>query len=435
MDYTYCANMFTIGQCFRMREAITSSVAGRNNLITASNVAATGALAPMPDLPPVADFFVGRATVTGVVTDKKTKFLTFTHEGKFTFGNASWNDTVSSVRWQFSNGASTPVSTSMTNVENKFSVPGWVTVTLTATSNAGSNTIVNTNTVYAADTTPVGGMGYSQAFSNEGHVLKWPMINYYENQFKWGFYSGGGKGDNGCVGYRSYDAVNVAYGEASGDYDDFFTPAFNLAGVSGDAYVNFYTAGASRNGRSSDTRDSMELQVSTSGGARWVKLAGYNGVDLANNGNRVGNFVPSSTTDWVGRSVSIPEIYRGSQTFFRFRYYPGERGNNQYIDDFRISSLPVNIQNLANNQQSELIIYPNPSSNGTNIAFKTGNDGTASYVIRDMAGKVIFTAKKSSLPNTIVNDFISRTEIPNAGIYFLTLVNEQINITKKLTVY
>ncbi len=435
MDYTYCSNMFTIGQCYRMRAAITSSVAGRNNLITPANIAATGALAPMPDLPPVADFYVGRSTAAGIVTDAKTRFLTFTHDGKFTFSNASWNDTVSSVHWEFSNGAQTPVSSSMTTVENKFSVPGWVTVTLTATSNAGSNTIVNTSTVYAADTTPRGGLDYSQQFANAGHILDWPMINYYENQFKWEFHNGSGKGDNGCIGYHSYDATGVAYGEASGDYDDVFTPAFNLEGLSGDVYVNFYTAGASRNGRSSDTRDSMELQVSTSGGARWVKLEGYNGIALANNGNRFGNFEPSSTTEWVGRSVSIPEIYRNRETFFRLRFRPGVRGNNLYVDDFRISALPVNIQGLAGDKKPELIIYPNPSSNGTNIAFKTGNDGIATYTIRDVAGKVIYSATRTGLPNSIVNDFISRSEIPLSGMYFVSLVNGSSNITKKLTIY
>ncbi|GAA4835482.1 zinc-dependent metalloprotease [Algivirga pacifica] len=41
MDYSSCPEMFTIGQKDRMRAALTSSVAGRNNLWSASNLSAT----------------------------------------------------------------------------------------------------------------------------------------------------------------------------------------------------------------------------------------------------------------------------------------------------------------------------------------------------------------------------------------------------------
>ena len=44
MDYSYCGRMFTQGQKTRMRTAALSSTAQRNQLSTASNLAATGAL-------------------------------------------------------------------------------------------------------------------------------------------------------------------------------------------------------------------------------------------------------------------------------------------------------------------------------------------------------------------------------------------------------
>jgi len=42
MEYSYCSNMFTLGQRARMRAALTSSIAQRNQLITASNLNNTG---------------------------------------------------------------------------------------------------------------------------------------------------------------------------------------------------------------------------------------------------------------------------------------------------------------------------------------------------------------------------------------------------------
>lgn len=437
MDYTYCANMFTIGQCARMRTALTSSVAGRNNLITASNLAATGALAPMPDLPPVADFTMNKAVSAGSVSDARSLFLTYTHTGSFSFRNASWNDTISSVNWTFSNGATTPTSTASAIVNNHFSVPGWVTVTLTATSNSGSNTLVRTKACYAADTTPVGGSGYLQTFGSESAISNWPMINYYNNDFQWEFYTGAGHGDNNCIRYKSYDGSAKIYGTPVGDYDDIFTPAMNLEGTSGDLYFNFFTTGASVSGGSSSSRvlDSMEVDVSTTGGARWTKIYGIRGSDLANNGNSSANFAPGSSTAWVARSVNIDPVYRTRQTFFRLRYRPGNVGNNVYVDDLGVSGFPAEVQEVAQHAGGHPVLFPNPTSTSSTLVFQAGNSSTATYVIKDMTGKVVSTASFNVVPGTQAQHIISREEVPAAGMYFVTLQNGDAQETMKLVVY
>ena len=434
MDYTYCANMFSKGQCVRMRKALTSSVAGRNNLITPANLAATGALLPMPDLAPIADFTLNKASGAGVTTDSRTQFMTFNNDGSFVFRNTSWNDTISSIDWSFSNGASVPTSTSATIVTNKFSVPGWITVTLTATSNAGTNTIVNSKLAYAADTTTVGGVGYTQPFASASDISNWPMFNYYSNQFKWEYYNGVGKDDNSCIRYRSFDTSNKITGGAKGDRDDIFTPAFNLSGVGGELYVNFYTAGAATPAGSSASRDSLQVDVSTSGGARWNKLAGFRGTDLANNGSTSALYIPGSSATWKARAVAVPAIYRTGQTFFRLRYWPGEVGNNLYLDNFNLGIFPADIQDLAASENS-FVVYPNPSTNGTNIVFKTGNDTKVNLSVRDLAGKVVFETAKTVTPNTSNTEFISRSDMPVAGLYFVTLTTGGTSSTRKMIIY
>jgi len=436
MDYSYCSNMFSKGQCERMRDALTSSVAGRNNLITPANLAATGALAPMPDLPPVAEFSINKGVGGGSVTDARSLFLTYTNAAQFSFNNRSWNDTVASVQWEFSNGASTPVSTSMTNVLNRFSVPGWVTVSLTATSNAGTNTLVKTNAVYAADTTPVGSIGYAQSFTSAGDVSNWPMINYYDNQFKWEFYNGAGKDDNSCVRFRSYDTSNRRTGTATGDYDDFVTPAFNLEGLGGDVYFNFFSAGASTSisGWGSRTYDSLQIDVSITGGTRWTKLAAFRTSDLANNGSKSSEFVPGSSATWVPRSVAVSSTYRNRQTFFRFRMRPGNIGNNVYIDNVGIGIFPAAVNEMASVEGNDLIIYPNPSANGCNLVFKAGNEAKAQYVVRDVAGKVIYQQAVSATPNAMNTEFISRDRVGIPGMYFVTLTSGNATTTRKMIV-
>ena len=137
MDYSYCEKMFTIGQANRMRAALTSSIAGRNNLYSPTNLAATGALQPRPDLKPTPDFSIEKGVfVWGGPTAERTVFLCQNSSTQFQFRNKSWNDRITNVNWSFSNNASTATSTEMASpVYNSFSDAGWATITLEAIGN------------------------------------------------------------------------------------------------------------------------------------------------------------------------------------------------------------------------------------------------------------------------------------------------------------
>ncbi|PQJ08881.1 hypothetical protein CJD36_021665 [Flavipsychrobacter stenotrophus] len=437
MDYTYCQDMFTKGQCDRMRNALTSGTAGRNNLITAANLAATGALAPMPDLPPVADFSVERATGSGIITDARTVFLTPASGANFNFKNRSWNDTISAVNWTFSNGATTPTSTSTTSVLNRFTTTGWVTVTLAATSNAGTTTLVNDHAVYVADTTPVGGFGYNQSFSNSADVANWPAFNYFENQYKWGQFTGASNdGDNGCMRFRSYDTTQKRSATPLGDHDDLCTPAFNLAGMTGPVYLNFNSAAAAANSGSisGPVGDSLEIHVTINGGQRWNKIIGYKRGTLVNNGTKSSEFVPGGTATWTARGVAIPAAYLNANTYFRFRYWPGNVGNNFYMDGFKISGFPADVAEIANSGMP-LTIFPNPTNNGCNLVFKTGNENAVHISIKDITGRVVYQSTELYAPNSAVQQPIGRDLTPTAGIYFVSVVIDGNVTTQKLVVY
>ena len=433
MDYTYCQRMFTKGQVYRMRTALTSGIASRDNLYAPANLAATGALAPMPDLPPVADFSIERATGSAVTTDNRTYFMTFNSPSVFTFENRSWNDTLSGTQWSFSNGASTPASSSMTVVTNRFSTPGWVTTTVVAQSNAGTDTFVNPNSVYVADTTSIPAWGYVQNFTSAADLANWPMINFYNNQYKWEFFTGAGWGGNSsCIRYRSRDTTNKIVGTPLGDHDDFYTPAFNMSGISGNFYLNFYTTAAKVAG--SGVGDSLEIDVSTNGGLKWTKLVGYTRGSLSNIGVHSPEYIPSATSAWVGRSVNIPAAYRSGNTFIRFRYWPGDIGNDFYMSDFYLYPYPTEV---AEFQKSADIfsMQPNPSTNGFNLVFKTGETGNVEYYIKDITGRLIFENHKSYTPLTIVQEAIPRAVTPFAGMYLITMVVDGVAKTDKLVVY
>ncbi len=437
MDYTYCSRMFTKGQAARMRTALTSTTASRNNLYAPSNLAATGALAPMPDLPPVADFIVNRGT--GIVTDSRSYFLTPNCGSNFVFRNASWNDTLSSVAWTFSNDATTPASASMTTVPNQFTVPGWVSVSLIANSNAGSDTITNARAVYSADTAIVGGMGYTQKFASVSDISNWPMFNFYNNQFKWEFYTGAGVDDNTCIRYRSYDSSDRNLGNALGDHDDIYTPAFNLADASDHLYLNFSTSAKythyNLSGGTTYVYDSLEIDASTNGGRSWGKIGGLGGNNLANGGISNLEYKANSASTWVSRSLNVPVSYRTAQTFFRLRYRPGNVGNDMYFDNFHFDGFPADVRDAMAASPNAVSVFPNPASTGFNMVFRTGIDGVVNYTIKDLTGKVVYQASKVFAAGSMQQEFVPRTATPAAGMYFVTVSVDGVNTTNKLVIY
>jgi len=439
MDYTYCQEMFTIGQTERMRTALTGPTAGRNNLITPANLALTGALAPFPDLAPIADFSVERG-IGGVVLER-SYYMSLSSATNFQFHNRSWNDTVSDVFWTFSNGATTPTSTSMFAVQNKFSQTGWVTVTLVANSNAGSDTEVS-QPVYVADTValPIGSV---QNFSTAADVANWPMFNFYNNQFKWEYYTSGGFDDGSCIRYRSFDGrsspANMT-GTPVGDHDDIYTPAYDLSGsTTGDINLDFYTAGASNSGFTpgfglTTKGDSMEVDVSINGGARWAKIGDFNAAQLDNNTARSTEFLATSVATWAARTVSVPTTYRNKNTFFRLRYWPGNNGNNLYVDKISISQFSTEVNQVMATPDA-IKIYPNPAKDGCNIVFRSGVSGNASIIIKDITGKLVYSEAHAYAPNSGSQQFIPRSVTPVAGMYFVTVTIDGTSSTEKLIVY
>jgi hypothetical protein len=274
-------------------------------------------------------------------------------------------------------------------------------------------------------------------------IANWPMFNYYNNPFKWQYNSSVGFGGNGCLRYHSFDTscltpLSRITGTAVGDHDDIFTPAFSLTNTPDSLYMDFFTCGASTtrgiSGFDDHINDSMEVDVSINGGAIWKRLITYKGTDLANNGNLTTDFVPTTTSVWKPRSINIPATYRTSNTFFRLRYWPGNMGNNTYVDRFSISAWPAEVREALNSPKS-FDIFPNPSSNGSTLTFRAGEEGTVSYCITDITGKVLMQSIQKYTPNSIQQNYISRDVTPVAGMYFIILNVDGMKMVKKIVIY
>jgi hypothetical protein len=424
MDYTYCEKMFTKGQVQRMRLALTNNTAGRNNLITAANLAKTGALAPMPDLPATPDFSVER----GVVTSERCYFLCADAATKFVFKNRSWNDTITSVQWTFSNGATTPSISSTGTVNNQFSQPGWVTVSLTATGNNTSPvTLTNTHTVYVADNNTIPWGAFSNNFWNANSVDNWPMFNYYENQFKWEWYSGTGYDDGSCIRYKAYDnrtSPADKTGSPAGDHDDMFTPGIDLTKAQSNLNLNFFSAGAGSN-------DSLQIFLSNDCGSSWKYISSLKGSALNNNFSS-GEFVPTSS-QWKPQTIAIPSTYYTDKVFFKLRYWPSGSGKDFYIDNFGVSQFPTEVKQAMQNPGA-VKIYPNPAHGNCTLAFQTGNDGKVSYQVKDVTGRTLYVKDNVYGANMAIQENLANSIFPTSGVYFVTVTISGNSITQKLII-
>lgn len=429
MDYTYCSKMFTIGQTVRMRAALNSPTAGRNNLISSTNLSKTGALSPRVDLKPVADFSPSTYFVCKTGAPLGTSV---------TFRDRSWRDTVTGWSWNFSNGASVATATTST-VANTFSQTGWVTASLLASSNAGADTITKKQ-IYVADPAGNQAIGYFQEFSG-ADVAQYPMFNYFNNEWKWeladvGYY------DNKCIRYHNYDTrsgtAGLALNTPEGDYDDFYTTAFDLSStpVGSPLNLNFFSSGAFRSANFDDMNDTLEIAYTATCGTNYTTIKKISKADIATVGTRSEFFVPQWQGDWKLNSIDLGTL-RNTSVFFRFRYRPGVfssfdfgSGNNFYIDRIYVSNMPLGV-NTVELKEKGMTISPNPTTGNSFISIDGVTNQEVGIQILDVTGKLVYTARE------FVFDATTKVQIPadaiaTKGMYIVHVLTNEKTLVQKL---
>jgi len=445
MNYASCKNMFTIGQTVRARAAAYSDVGGRDSLWTTFNLTRTGALQPVPDLAPVADFSVANPTFSSISQTAAVSHYMCSSQ-TFRFVDQSWNDTIATRSWTFSNGATNATSTDPI-VNNKFSQTGWVSISLTVTSNAGTNTITKDSLVYVADPTGIPAEGYYEEFSPSADLNKWPIFNYYSDApYKWSYNNQTGFYDKNCVTYTAYDPrtyPSFYIGAPQGDFADLFSPALDLTSMAtnNNANLNFMYAGTSRTGNSIYMTDTLDVSYSTDCGTTWKPLKSLTKKDIDNNGSLGIPYQPLSQTEWSLQSIVLPSIAKTNNTFFRFRYRPeggGENNgiptsNNFYMDRFNVSIFPAGVNTLVPDNKG-IAVAPNPTNGNAYVIIKENSNAPAQIIVTDVTGKTIYNTHQQ------VGGSISRIEIPATvisakGIYMVQVITPDQTHTEKLVVY
>jgi hypothetical protein len=442
MDYTYCDKMFSKGQGKRMHLALNSDIGGRNNLWDSLNLIATGAMLDRPDLKPIPEFSVTNITGSSYLI-KNGNFAFVGKDVKFT--NFTMNDTVTALKWYF-NDDPIPASTSLTNFSHAFTTPGWVKVTMTATGNhTGDSTISWEKALFVTD--EVGTLasgGYFQEFNSGGDVDKWPIFNYFNNEFKWEL-SNTGAFDNTSIKYNGFDSRITPFfypltGSPKGDFDDFYSVPMDFTGLTSGCNLNFFYTGASRSSSSASINDSLYIDYSSNKGVSWFSLAKLGKGDIFNKGSMSTPYTPTGSWDWEAKTLPLPVGALTTGTVFRFRYKPGvteagtySSGNNFYMDRIHFSPWPAEASIIKAGTTSVTIV-PNPTMGDAFVIVNDVANTNVQLSVSDITGKVVFTTSEyiRSAQGRIT---IPASAIAVKGVYLVhTQTGNQTN-TQKLVVY
>lgn len=330
MDYSYCETMFTKDQTIRMRAALTSTTAQRNNLSSASNLAATGV-----DVSPSlcsADF---STPYTTVCAGKPVQFF-----------DASYNSAPSLWIWNF-DGAD-PSSSTTEDPTVTYSTPGTYNVSLTAGN--GTNTFTKTKNSYITVLPSPGKPApYSESFEAASFPNSdWMIVNPDNSGYKWELKSGAAYTGSKCLKMNNYGNDPI-------QKDDLLSSTIDMSNLAS-ASIKFRVAYCQR---STTTNDKLTLYVSTNCGQTWSPRFAKSGSALATTAVQSPAFTPSSASQWVEYSASLTSTFLTEN--FRMKFtFEADGGNNLYLDDINITGTFNAVPLLVSPATNSLNVSNNP---------------------------------------------------------------------------
>jgi PKD repeat protein len=403
MDYSYCSKMFTLGQKARMQAALNSSTGGRNNLNTTTNLSSTGV--NEPEIMCQADFIADRQVVCQGET--------------VTFSDYSYH-VPSGWDWTFQGGS--PATSNNQNPTVTYSTPGTYQVQLTATD--GTNNATQTKTSYITVLESSSSLPFIEGFENYSNLSTspWAVENPTGNEFVL----------ENSIGHSGQKSVRLNnFGQPSGRLDNLFSQPIDLSSISNEVTLSFRYAYRKR---SSSNDEWLRVFISNNCGESWIQRKTLKGDNLSTL-TSTSSWEPSSIEDWT--TVHMTNI-TGSYWVdnFRMRFeFESDGGNNFFLDDINIyQGGPVD-EPLSLNEEghiSEFTIYPNPSTDETNVVFTVDNAQKASIEIVNAIGQTVSTSNINAESGK--NLVMLNTSDIEAGVYIVRVTINGVQSVKRLMV-
>jgi len=397
MDYSYCSKMFTEGQRDRMRAALESTIGGRKNVVSSSNLVSVGA--------------DGNAVICKAAFEASSQLVC--KGSTITFTDKSYNN-VASRFWEFQGG--TPATSTAKNPEITYSTPGVYPVKLTVSD--GTNSLTETQTAYIVVMNDAIALPYFEGFENynaTSDMTTYQIINHDASSKAWELTSNAAK-----TGSKSIYINN--YSQNAGNVDEFISPNIDLSDVTtgnGGVTLSFRYAIAKKS--SSQESELLKTYISNNCGESYVLRKTLTGTSLTSD-VVASNWTPSAS-DW--KTVHVTNIT--SSYFvenFRFKFaFESKGGNNIFIDDINLYSGDPSDENVLSTNTipssnfSGVTIYPNPATSELNVSYNALVGGKNTIQVVDMVGKVIMNYEINA--NEGLNEVLIDTQNLGNGVYFV----------------
>jgi PKD repeat protein len=401
MEYSYCSRMFTEGQRTRMRAAITSSVASRSSLITASNLLATGVTNPALC---VADFEFDKSILCA--------------GGSVSFTDVSYHG-ITSWNWNFGDGVTLVGGDPAVhkNPTHTYNTPGTFTVTLTVSNGADelSKTYSNVITVL--------GEGGINTPLLEGFEGTWPDSNWFVNNVD---------------GDETWQVVNTSYSgtkglklsnftSESGHVDEFISNTFDMSAID-TIFVSYKWAYANR---VNETDDRLRISASGDCGTAWTLARIRKGT--TNLPTRTGTnlaFTPSGIDQWSGETLTLTNSSYMTENFQLKYEFISYGGNNIYLDDINITVVDT-LGNFIEVTDSplEISLFPNPANDATTLVLGSVAHRKTEVTLFNSAGDLV---NRIFSGNLSVGTHNFEIEKQPAGFYIVQIQSGNAVIHRKL---
>jgi PKD repeat protein len=413
MEYSFCENMFTNGQVARMTAAINSTVSGRNNLWTNSNLIATGVINPLSSCAPIVDLHSATYTVCS--------------GGSLTFNDVSYNGTVTARSWLATGGAIISNSTAV-NTQITFPAPGTQTVTLFVANATGSSTASKIVTVLNGTANIAN--NYPESFENAGLPLNFSIINI-DNDVTWAQTSLAAATGSNCY------FIDGSSDAPASNPDIMETPSYDFSSDPS-ATFTFKYAYAKKNAANADN---FKVLASSDCGSTWVNVYQPSNSFMALNSGGTTNvpffpapaqFVTYTLTD----NPNFGSFLSLSNVRIRFSFTEDGNagyGNNIFLDDINFNS--VNVAGInALTKSISFNLFPNPAKTIATIQITLSDNSSIKYFVTDVIGKIVEEEKSFNAEPGSHKFVINENQKLKSGIYFVNFAINGQRILRKLII-
>jgi len=279
--------------------------------------------------------------------------------------------------WHFPGGV--PSSSTDQNPVVNYPNIGVYHVQLTATNDAGSDSIIKTNHITVEHAT-VFDLNITEDFES-GWNNEW-VVNNPDAAQSWHIVPYGSYGmSDSCIAIDNLNQISLSN-------DEFFSEAFD-ASTEAEVWLQFDYAYGRNSGYKKDT---LAIYTTTNCGGATTHIWQLGGANLATvSGLFTGHFTPTPSS-WAKVTIDISHVVGDSSVKVLFRNI-GKQGNWLYLDNINITNYQPATA-LEEVEIAQIFVFPNPGKDIFNI---TGLPNGVVYEVYDLTGRLLIESDRNEI--------------------------------------